>query len=96
VKVNKGLETENDGVSLMKPMPALHALLTRAVKLDVFGTKMRSVINLPSKDGIAAVVAQQRHGRADRRARAHADHRAGSLDQEPGQKPMRRPSFSRN
>jgi fructose-bisphosphate aldolase, class I len=34
-------------------------LLTRAVKLGVFGTKMRSVINLPSKEGIAAVVAQQ-------------------------------------
>ena len=59
LKVDKGLEAENDGVSLMKPMPALDALLTRAVKLGVFGTKMRSVINLPSKDGIAAVVAQQ-------------------------------------
>jgi hypothetical protein len=30
-----------------------------AVKLGVFGTKMRSVINLASKDGIAAIVAQQ-------------------------------------
>jgi fructose-bisphosphate aldolase, class I len=59
VKVDKGLEAENDGVRLMKPMPALDALLARAVKLGVFGTKMRSVINLPSKDGIAAVVAQQ-------------------------------------
>ena len=59
LKVDKGLEAENDGVSLMKPMPALDALLIRAVKLGVFGTKMRSVINLPSKDGIAAVVAQQ-------------------------------------
>src|SRR5216683_861701 len=59
LKVDKGLEAENDGVSLMKPMPALDALLTRAVKLGVFGTKMRSVINLPSKEGIAAVVAQQ-------------------------------------
>jgi fructose-bisphosphate aldolase, class I len=59
LKVDKGLEAENDGVSLMKPMPTLDALLTRAVKLGVFGTKMRSVINLPSKNGIAAVVAQQ-------------------------------------
>jgi len=59
LKVDKGLEAEKDGVSLMKPMPALDALLIRAVKLGVFGTKMRSVINLPSKDGIAAVVAQQ-------------------------------------
>jgi fructose-bisphosphate aldolase class I len=59
VKVDKGLEAEKDGVSLMKPMPGLDALLTRAVKLGVFGTKMRSVINLASKDGIAAIVAQQ-------------------------------------
>jgi fructose-bisphosphate aldolase class I len=59
VKVDKGLEAESNGVSLMRPMPELDALLARAAKLDVFGTKMRSVINLPSKPGIAAVVAQQ-------------------------------------
>jgi fructose-bisphosphate aldolase class I len=59
VKVDKGLEKENDGVQLMRPMPELDALLTRAVKLNVFGTKMRSVINLASKNGIAAIVAQQ-------------------------------------
>jgi len=40
-------------------MPELDPLLTRAAKLGVFGTKMRSVINLPSKAGIAAIVAQQ-------------------------------------
>jgi fructose-bisphosphate aldolase, class I len=43
----------------MKPMPALDALLTRAVKLGVFGTKMRSFINLPAREGIAALVTQQ-------------------------------------
>jgi fructose-bisphosphate aldolase class I len=59
VKVDKGLEQEKDGVQLMRPMPELDTLLTRAGKLAVFGTKMRSVINLPSKDGIAAIVAQQ-------------------------------------
>src|SRR5438270_12678676 len=59
VKVDKGLEQEKDGIQLMRPMPELDALLTRAVKLGVFGTKMRSVINLASKDGIAAIVAQQ-------------------------------------
>ena len=59
LKVDKGLETEKDGVSLMKPMPDLDALLKRAVKLGIFGTKMRSVINLASKPGIAAIVAQQ-------------------------------------
>jgi fructose-bisphosphate aldolase class I len=59
VKVDKGLEPEKDGVQLMRPMPELDALLTRAAKVGVFGTKMRSVINLASKDGIAAIVAQQ-------------------------------------
>ena len=59
LKVDKGLEAEKDGVSLMKPMPGLDALLERAVKLGVFGTKMRSVINQASKPGIAAIVAQQ-------------------------------------
>jgi len=59
VKVDKGLQPEKDGVQLMRPMPELDGLLTRAVKLGVFGTKMRSVVNLPSKEGIAAIVAQQ-------------------------------------
>src|SRR5215468_172055 len=59
VKVDKGLAEEKDGVQVMRPMPELDALLTRAAKLGVFGTKMRSVINLASKAGIAAIVAQQ-------------------------------------
>jgi fructose-bisphosphate aldolase, class I len=59
LKIDKGLETEADGVSMMKPMPQLDVLLRRAAGLGVFGTKMRSVINLPSKTGIAANVAQQ-------------------------------------
>ena len=59
LKVDKGLEAEKDGVQLMKPIPGLDALLARAVKLGVFGTKMRSFINLASNEGIAAVVAQQ-------------------------------------
>ena len=59
VKVDKGLEPEKDGVQLMRPMPELDALCARAVKAGVFGTKMRSVINLASKDGIAAIAAQQ-------------------------------------
>lgn len=59
LKVDKGLEAEKDGVSLMKPIPGLDPLLARAVKLGIFGTKMRSTINLPSKAGIAAIVAQQ-------------------------------------
>jgi fructose-bisphosphate aldolase class I len=59
VKVDKGLEAEDGGVSLMQPMPTLDALLKRAAALGVFGTKMRYVIQLPAKAGIAAVVAQQ-------------------------------------
>src|ERR1041384_3793649 len=42
LKVDKGLETEKDGVQLMKPMPALAALLEKAKAKRIFGTKMRS------------------------------------------------------
>ena len=59
VKVDRGLEPEKDGVQLMRPMPQLDQLCERAVKLGVFGTKMRSVINLANRDGIAAIAAQQ-------------------------------------
>ena len=59
LKVDKGLAAEKDGVSLMKPMPDLDPLLARATKLGIFGTKMRSVINLASKTGIAAIARQQ-------------------------------------
>ncbi|MCB8880525.1 fructose bisphosphate aldolase [Acidisoma cellulosilytica] len=59
LKMDKGLEAEADGVSLMKPIPGLDPLLERAVKLGVFGTKMRSTVNLASPTGIAAIVAQQ-------------------------------------
>ncbi|HEX5008141.1 MAG TPA: fructose bisphosphate aldolase [Hyphomonadaceae bacterium] len=59
LKVDKGLASEADGVQLMKPMPDLDALLTRAVAKGIFGTKMRSVINAANPKGIAAVVAQQ-------------------------------------
>jgi len=59
IKIDKGLEDEANGVQLMKPMPELDALLTKAKGLGVFGTKERSVINLANAEGIAAVVAQQ-------------------------------------
>jgi len=59
IKIDKGLEAEADGVQLMKPMPELDALLSRARGLGVFGTKERSVINLANRAGIAAVVKQQ-------------------------------------
>jgi fructose-bisphosphate aldolase class I len=59
LKVDKGLEAEADGVQLMKPNPGLDELLARAVKQGIFGTKMRSVINLASPSGIAAIATQQ-------------------------------------
>ena len=59
VKCDRGLEPEKDGVQLMRPMPQLDQLCGRAVKAGVYGTKMRSVINLASKEGIAEIVAQQ-------------------------------------
>ena len=59
LKVDKGLADEENGVQVMKPMPDLDALLERAVAKGIFGTKMRSVINTATPEGIAAVVAQQ-------------------------------------
>ncbi|HEV7234471.1 MAG TPA: fructose bisphosphate aldolase [Sphingorhabdus sp.] len=59
LKVDKGLEDEADGVQMMKPMPELGALLERAKAKCILGTKMRSVINLASPTGIAAIVKQQ-------------------------------------
>lgn len=59
LKVDQGLMSEEHGVQLMKPMPELDALLTRAVTKNVFGTKMRSVINAADRKGIAAIVRQQ-------------------------------------
>ena len=59
IKIDKGLEDEANGVQLMKPMPELDALLTKAKALGVYGTKERSVINSANREGIAAVVKQQ-------------------------------------
>jgi len=59
LKVDKGLADEHNGVQVMKPMPDLDALLSRAVDKGIFGTKMRSVIKESNKAGIIDVVAQQ-------------------------------------
>lgn len=58
LKIDKGLEAEQDGAQLMKPMPGLDELLDRAVANGVFGTKERSVVKLPGA-GLTAVVDQQ-------------------------------------
>ncbi|MQQ07887.1 fructose bisphosphate aldolase [Epibacterium sp. SM1979] len=59
LKVDKGLAEEENGVQVMKPMPELDTLLSRAVDAGIFGTKMRSVVKEANVDGIKAVVAQQ-------------------------------------
>jgi len=59
LKVDKGLADEADQTQCLKPMPDLDALLERAVSKNIFGTKMRSVINGANAAGIRAVVDQQ-------------------------------------
>jgi fructose-bisphosphate aldolase class I len=59
LKVDKGLDPEKDGVQLMKPMPALAALLEKAKSKRIFGTKMRSVIKQANAAGIKDIVNQQ-------------------------------------
>src|SRR5947209_83191 len=59
IKIDKGLEDEENGVQMMKPIPGLDALLERAKSLGVFGTKERSMINSANLAGIAVLVAQQ-------------------------------------
>ncbi len=59
LKVDQGLQLETDGVSLMKPISGLDDLLARAVRLGVYGTKMRSTIARANPTGIAAIVKQQ-------------------------------------
>lgn len=59
LKIDKGLADEENGVQLMKANPGLDALLARAAKAGIFGTKERSVISAANAEGIKAVVAQQ-------------------------------------
>lgn len=59
LKVDKGLAPEQDGVQLMKPMPALAALLDKANTKRIYGTKMRSVIKAANGTGIKNIVSQQ-------------------------------------
>ena len=59
LKVDNGLAAEANDVQLMKPIPELASRISAAVKHGVFGTKMRSVINLANPIGIEAIVSQQ-------------------------------------
>ena len=59
LKVDQGLAAEQSGLQLMKPMPALAALLAKAKAKRIFGTKMRSVIKQANAGGIQDIVNQQ-------------------------------------
>ena len=59
LKIDKGLAADENGVQLMKPIGGLDALLARAEKKGVFGTKERSVIKRADRQGIQAIVDQQ-------------------------------------
>jgi len=59
LKVDKGLDAEKQGVQVMKPIPALAALLEKAKSKRIFGTKMRSFIKQANAEGIKEIVNQQ-------------------------------------
>jgi len=59
LKVDQGLAAEKDGVQLLRPIPALAALLDKARTKGIFGTKMRSLIKHANAAGIKDVVRQQ-------------------------------------
>ena len=86
LKIDKGLEAEENGVQLMKPIPGLSDLLDRAVAHGIFGTKERSVISAANAEGIEAIVAQQFELGQEVLAKGpRADPRAGSHDLDPRQ-----------
>jgi fructose-bisphosphate aldolase class I len=59
LKVDKGLAAEADGVQVMKPITGLDKLLEKAKTKNVFGTKMRSVVNQANATGVKNIVKQQ-------------------------------------
>ena len=59
MKIDKGLAAAANGVQMMKTISDLGELLAKGKKMDIFGTKMRSVIKLANMDGVRAIVDQQ-------------------------------------
>merc|ERR1719335_1087766 len=59
LKIDKGLMEEKDGCQLMKDMPELDKLLTKAARNGIFGTKERSVIKDAHEEGIKRIAEQQ-------------------------------------
>lgn len=59
LKIDLGLESESDGVQLLKDIPNLDEILDEGIKYGVIGTKMRSVIHEYNEYGIKKVIEQQ-------------------------------------
>ena len=59
LKIDKGLKDPEHGVRLMKDIPDLEEILKKASDFDIFGTKMRSVIDEDNTRGIDKIVEQQ-------------------------------------
>jgi len=59
LKVDNGLADEADDVQMMKAIPELGARIEAANRHGVFGTKMRSVINMANASSIRKIVDQQ-------------------------------------
>ena len=59
LKIDLGLDTESDGVQLLKDIPNLDEILDEGIKYGVIGTKMRSVIHEYNEYGIKKIIEQQ-------------------------------------
>ena len=59
LKIDKGLCELENGVQLLKEIPDLEETLELALKRNIIGTKMRSVIKEYNEEGISSVVKQQ-------------------------------------
>lgn len=59
LKIDIGLAEEDNGFILMKPITGMDDTLKRAQERNIFGTKMRSVINKANPEGVECVVMQQ-------------------------------------
>lgn len=59
LKVDKGLADLDEGVQLMSPIDNLDETLERGLERNIFGTKMRSVIQEANTEGIKKIIDQQ-------------------------------------
>lgn len=59
LKIDKGLQSIENGVALMAPIEHMDKILEQAVEQNIFGTKMRSVIYENNDLGIKSIVEQQ-------------------------------------